>query len=95
MAYFECKVRAQQKIGNRPFITGQVASFYVDPRYADEKGWYDDVAFVRYLGGNVYQVGEQVWDMSDDVRPGYVPPDSLGMDFGAAEIDLKKDTPKE
>ncbi|MBD3267950.1 hypothetical protein GF373_14890 [bacterium] len=87
MAYIECRVREITKCGNRPFLSAEVISLYVDPRYADEEGWFDDVVFIHYLGGSQYRVGDEIVDLSA-YRPGYIPPDSIGMDFGKIDLDL-------
>jgi len=75
LANIECRVRDIYSSGNRPLITGEVLSIIVNPNFYDRE-WLPQARLVYYLGGNRYRVGNETVDMSD-VRPGYVPPESI------------------
>ncbi len=76
MASIECRVRHISPVGDRPFITGEVLSVTAEQCYYDNN-WTGEACLIYYLGGSRYRVGSDIVDMSS-VRPGYIPPDSIG-----------------
>jgi flavin reductase (DIM6/NTAB) family NADH-FMN oxidoreductase RutF len=89
VCFMECRLRQISRMGDRPFLCGEIVHLSVDPRYGDEKGWHDKVELVYHRGGNRYQVNGKELDLSD-YRPGYIPPDSIGMDLCDVEIDIQE-----
>lgn len=76
LANIECRVRDIIPSGNRPFITGEILTITAESYYYND-GWLDDIQLVYYLGGNQYRIGNEIKDLSS-IRPGYVPPESIG-----------------
>ena len=83
----ECRVRDVAKIGNRPFISGELLHLSVDPRYGNDEGWYTETELIQYEGGNKYRVKNRIIDLSR-YRPGYIPPDSIGEELSDDELIL-------
>ncbi|MGI6458069.1 MAG: flavin reductase family protein [bacterium] len=75
LANIECRVRDIYITGNRPFISGEVLSVYVDDNHY-RNGWLPSATFIHYISGNLYRIGDEIVDMSS-MRPGYVPPNSI------------------
>jgi len=76
MANIECRVRNITQMGDRPFITGEVISITAGDYYFNND-WTGEDCLIYYLGGTKYRVGCETVDMSS-VKPGYIPPDSIG-----------------
>lgn len=76
MASIECRVRQITQTGNRPFICGEVLSVTAEYYYYKDD-WTGEACLLYYLGRNRYRAGSDIIDMSS-IRPGYVPPDSIG-----------------
>lgn len=77
MGQIECRVRQIITSGNRPFITGEVLSVTAEHYYFKNGEWTGEACLVYHLGGSRYRVGDETVDM-ERIRPGYIPPDSIG-----------------
>lgn len=76
IAQIECRVREISTVASRPLINSEV--LYVGVHEAiHQDGWNPESDLVYYAGDCRYRISGNTYDMSS-VKPGYVPPDSIG-----------------
>jgi flavin reductase (DIM6/NTAB) family NADH-FMN oxidoreductase RutF len=90
MANLEFRVREIKPSGNRPLIIGELINLLIAPEYGDEEGWFDGVTFIHHLGGYTYRIGEKIVTLNQ-IHPGYIPPDAIGIELHETDFDNKGD----